>query len=114
MFLLTADETSAISDAVQYYDCAGLPSAIQKMQKIENQDVVILSKEEVQKLKTYILDMEDAVFNGAFAPPTLSFLSQLCDFAEKEPTAYVEEDGDIRSKTVFSAGLLSRVNELLD
>jgi len=82
MFLLDSNETSAISDAVQYYDCAGLPSAIQKMQKIENQDVVILSKEEVQKLKTYIIEMEDAVFNGAFAPPTLSFWSQLCDMVD--------------------------------
>lgn len=78
MYLLNAESVNSIKDAVHYYDCATEKVAYETVGKLEG-DVVILSKEEV---KTYIIEMEDAVFNGAFAPPTLSFWSQLCDMVD--------------------------------
>lgn len=82
MFLLDSNETSVISDAVLYYDCAGLPSAIEKMQKIENQDVIVMTRDELRQIVNYVKDYDNALHYGAFAPPVLPCWSQLCDMVE--------------------------------
>lgn len=76
MFLLNAESVASIREAVNYYDCATEKVAYKTVNKLEG-DIAILTKDELQKLKTYILDMEDAVFNGGIAPIKPNVVNEL-------------------------------------
>lgn len=82
MIFLNSAETNSIQDAVNYYDCAAEKTLFDKVENIKGQDVVVLSKDEIKKLLTYIYEMDCCVHNGAIQPPTLPFLSVLEDFVK--------------------------------
>ena len=76
MYLLNAESVESIKEAVVYYDCATEKNAYETVGKLEG-DVAILTEGELRALRTYILEMEDAVFNGGIAPVKPNVVNEL-------------------------------------
>ena len=76
MYLLTSQSIESVKEAVVYYDSATEKNAYETMGKIQG-DVAILTGEELRALRNYILEMEDTVFNGAFAPVKPNVVNEL-------------------------------------